>query len=166
MASQAPALGRGWGGEREISNDLCGGVECGQGDATAPQSAGWPAVPGMRISIMATPRAFARTLRRSKTVAEDAFWALVRGRRFHGHKFRRQVPIDRYVVDFLCMDARIIVEIDGRQHAGEADHDTARTAILQGLGFEVVRFTNDDVLLRPAVTEARLKVILDSRVVD
>ncbi len=100
------------------------------------------------------------------TSAEDAFWALVRGRRFHGHKFRRQVPVDRYVADFVCSDARIIVEIDGRQHAAMASYDHDRTAALRRLGFEVVRFSNEEVLLHPAEMEARLKTILDSRIVE
>jgi very-short-patch-repair endonuclease len=99
------------------------------------------------------------------TRAEVEFWALVRGRRFLGYKFRRQVPMDRYIADFVCSDARIIVEIDGRQHAGLATYDEERTAVLQRLGFEVVRFTNDEVLLHPAAMQTRLKAILDSRTV-
>jgi len=99
------------------------------------------------------------------TRAEEDFWALVRGRRFLGYKFRRQVPVDRYVADFVCSDARIIVEIDGRQHVGEADYDALRSEVLRGLGFEVVRFTNDDVLLHPAAMQARLKMILGQRIV-
>lgn len=99
------------------------------------------------------------------TRAEEDFWALVRGRRFLGYKFRRQVPIDRYVADFVCSDARIIVEIDGRQHSGVVGYDEERTDVLRRLGFEVVRFSNDDVLRRPAVMQTRLKAILASRIV-
>lgn len=100
------------------------------------------------------------------TKAECELWALLRDRRFHGYKFRRQVPIDRYVVDFLCGEARMIVEIDGKHHDQRADLDEARTDALRRLGFEVVRFTNDEVLLHPQPMQARLKATLDRRVID
>ena len=90
-------------------------------------------------------RAFARTMRRGATEAEDRLWQELRGRRLNGIKFRRQVPVGRFVADFLCSDSMLIVEIDGSQHADSA-HDVKRTAELNGRGFRVLRFWNDDVL--------------------
>jgi len=80
------------------------------------------------------------------TDAEHALWYRLRGRRFAGSKFRRQVPIGPYVVDFLCETARVVVELDGGQHAERVAADRARTRNLNALGYEVVRFWNDEVL--------------------
>jgi very-short-patch-repair endonuclease len=86
----------------------------------------------------------ARQLRESMTDAERRLWSRLRGRELGGAKFRRQVPIGRYVADFACVDSRLIVELDGGQH--EAGRDAARTADLQRLGWRVLRFWNDAVL--------------------
>ena len=93
-------------------------------------------------SVPARRRAFARTLRREATEAEDRLWQELRGRRLDGIKFRRQVPVGRFVADFLCSDAMLIVEVDGSQHAGSM-RDDKRTAELNRLGFRVLRFWND-----------------------
>lgn len=90
-------------------------------------------------------RAFARTMRREATEAEDRLWQELRSRRLDGIKFRRQVPVGRFIVDFLCPEAMLIVEIDGSQHANSL-RDDERTADLNQLGFRVLRFWNDDVL--------------------
>jgi very-short-patch-repair endonuclease len=90
-------------------------------------------------------RQFARALRQHPTRAEDILWRSLRGSRFNGAKFRRQVPIDRYVVDFYCHAAKLVVELDGKQHEWFADYDAGRTEILQRLGIRVVRFTNEEV---------------------
>ncbi|RWE29677.1 MAG: endonuclease domain-containing protein [Mesorhizobium sp.] len=90
-------------------------------------------------------RNFARAMRREPTEAEDRLWQELRGRRLDNIKFRRQVPIGRYVADFVCAEARLIVEIDGSQHA-ESRHDQERDAELKARGFRVLRFWNDDVL--------------------
>ena len=79
------------------------------------------------------------------TEAEDRLWQELRGRRLDGIKFRRQVPIGRFVADFICADALLIVEIDGSQHA-DSDYDRERDAELKRRGFRVLRFWNDDVL--------------------
>ena len=73
-------------------------------------------------------------------------WSYLRGRRFLGLKFKRQAPIDRFVVDFICVDANLIIEIDGGQHAERADADRERTKILESMGYLVLRFWNNDVL--------------------
>jgi very-short-patch-repair endonuclease len=69
----------------------------------------------------------------------------VRGRRLNGYKFRRQLPIGPYFADFACMEARLIIELDGESHAGRQGYDAARTRELEARGWHVVRFTNDEV---------------------
>jgi len=97
----------------------------------------------------------ARRLRRSHTLAEEKLWAIVRGRRLDGFKFRRQVLIDRYFVDFVCRDAKLIVELDGPTHEHRAEHDALRTEVLERCGFRVLRFENELVLTDPGgVAEA------------
>ncbi|MBZ9736339.1 DUF559 domain-containing protein [Mesorhizobium sp. CA18] len=90
-------------------------------------------------------RNFARSMRREPTEAEDRLWHELRGRRLDNIKFKRQVPIGRFVADFLCAEAKLIVEIDGSQHA-ESLRDLERDAALKARGFRVLRFWNDDVL--------------------
>lgn len=95
--------------------------------------------------------ALARHLRREQTSAEACLWNLVRGRRLAGVKFRRQVPVERYVVDFICVEARLIVEIDGRVHDDEDTQlrDIERTAVLEACGYHLLRFQNEAVLNDP-----------------
>lgn len=90
----------------------------------------------------------ARALRNDTTDAERALWQVLRGRQLQGFRFRRQVPVAGFVADFLCPQARLIVEVDGGQHQAQEAHDAARTAVLVGLGYRVLRYWNDDVLLR------------------
>ena len=89
----------------------------------------------------------ARTLRRDQTDVERKLWSMLRGRQLGGFKFRRQVPIDRYFADFACVEAKLIVELDGGQHADQVAYDAERTAMLEAWGWRVVRFWNDDVLV-------------------
>jgi len=86
----------------------------------------------------------ARSLRRRSTEAERKLWALLRDRRLAEFKFRRQVPVGRYVADFACYEARLIVELDGRQHA-ESVRDKIRDAELERRSFQVVRVWNNDL---------------------
>ena len=92
------------------------------------------------------PSELARELRQNPTDAEKRLWQHLRNRQLDGHKFRRQVPLGRYVVDFACLEARLIVEVDGGQHGWRAAADAARTAWLKGNGFRVLRFWNNEVL--------------------
>ena len=87
----------------------------------------------------------AKRMRSEPTDAERALWQLLRAKRFVGYKFKRQVPIDRYIVDFVCFADRLIIEADGSQHA-ESDYDAERDAYLAGQGFRVLRFWNNDIL--------------------
>ena len=88
----------------------------------------------------------ARALRRRMTEAEKLMWSKLRGRRFDGIKFKRQKPIAGYIVDFVALDLKLIVENDGGQHAERAAADAARTSVLEEAGYHVVRFWNHDVL--------------------
>ena len=86
----------------------------------------------------------ARSLRRNRTEAEAQLWGMLRDRRLVGFKFRRQVPIGRYVVDFACFDALLVVELDGSQHF-ESVRDVRRDAELRARGFEVLRVWNNEI---------------------
>jgi very-short-patch-repair endonuclease len=98
------------------------------------------------LVVCESPRDFARGLRRRQTDAERRVWARLRDRRLLGAKFVRQVPIGPYIVDFCCRERKLIVELDGGQHAARADYDAGRTALLQALGYRVLRFWDNDVL--------------------
>ncbi len=88
----------------------------------------------------------ARALRRNQTDAERRLWARLRNRQLNGWKFRRQVPIDRFIADFFCNDAKLIVELDGGQHSTQAAKDQQRSIILESLGFKVVRYWNHSIM--------------------
>jgi very-short-patch-repair endonuclease len=92
---------------------------------------------------------FAKKMRREPTNAEAAMWRLLRDRRLALFKFRRQVPFQNFILDFVCFDTRFIVEIDGSQHAS-SERDSAREAVLIAEGFRIARYWNNDVLQRPA----------------
>ena len=106
---------------------------------------------------MSTARA--RRLRRAATDAERGLWLLLRDRRLCGLKFRRQHQIGRYVVDFCCVGRRLIIEVDGSQHAYNVAADATRTAYLNRHGYRVVRFWNSEVL---SESEAVLAAIAEA----
>jgi very-short-patch-repair endonuclease len=89
---------------------------------------------------------FSRALRRNSTEAEKLLWSKLRGRRFDGIKFRRQAPIANYIGDFVALDLKFVIEVDGRQHSERAAQDAGRTGVLQEWGYHVIRFWNNDVL--------------------
>jgi very-short-patch-repair endonuclease len=88
----------------------------------------------------------ARDLRSESTPAERKLWSRLRDRRFLGFKFKRQVPIDQFVVDFASVEAKLIIEVDGGQHDKRRAADGRRTEILESVGYLVLRFWNNDVL--------------------
>ncbi len=100
----------------------------------------------------------ARELRRDATEAEDRLWYRLRSRRLGNFKFRRQVWIGPFIVDFLCMDAMLVVEVDGSQHIEDVAYDDARTAFLATKGYRVIRVWNNDVMQR---MDGVFAVILD-----
>lgn len=86
-----------------------------------------------------------RRLRKAMTDAEQHLWHVLRARQFEGCKFHRQYPCGDYVLDFVCVERMLVVEVDGGQHSGAAS-DAMRDRSLAGAGFEVLRFWNHDVL--------------------
>jgi very-short-patch-repair endonuclease len=86
----------------------------------------------------------AREMRSNPTEAEHRLWQILRAKRFAGYKFRRQLPIDFYIVDFICLSERLIIELDGSQHADSA-HDAKRDAYLRSQGFRIIRVWNNDL---------------------
>jgi len=87
----------------------------------------------------------ARRLRGDMTEAEKRLWYLLRGHRFGGVKFKRQVPVGPYIVDFASISQRLIIELDGGQHDSQREHDARRTAWLEADGYRVIRFWNNEV---------------------
>jgi very-short-patch-repair endonuclease len=103
---------------------------------------------------------FARQLRRNQTDAENLFWSKLRNRALNGYKFRRQVPVGNYIADFLCIEAMLIVELDGGQHAEQQEYDQRRTHWLESQGFRVLRFWNNEVLLNiDGICDALLEAV-------
>jgi very-short-patch-repair endonuclease len=88
----------------------------------------------------------AKKLRQQSTAAERILWKYLRAHRMAGYKFRRQVIIEPYIVDFLCLEARLIVEADGGQHLEQVDSDLKRTIFIEALGYKVIRFWNHEIL--------------------
>ena len=90
--------------------------------------------------------AHAREMRHPQTPAEATLWRALRNRQT-GFKFRRQHPIYRFIIDFYCAKAKLLIEIDGESHLepDQKEYDEARTEYLEQLGYKVIRFTNDDV---------------------
>lgn len=104
-------------------------------------------------------RQYARDLRKSSTDAERHLWYNLRANRM-GYKFKRQVPIGSFIVDFVCIEKRLIIELDGGQHQAAQAYDTYRSAELSKRGFQVLRFWNHDVLQQSeAVTEMIFKAL-------
>lgn len=91
---------------------------------------------------------FARMLRREQTDVERKLWYALRDRRFHEFKFRRQQPIGPYIADFVCFEAKLIIELDGGQHGDDMHipYDEARSARLEADGFRVLRFWNHEAI--------------------
>lgn len=89
---------------------------------------------------------FARALRKRSTDAENLLWKHVRAKRLEGLKFRRQEPIGEYIVDFVCHEKKVIIELDGGQHSIDRKKDKERDRWLSGEGFKVLRFWNNDIL--------------------
>ena len=91
-------------------------------------------------------KSLARKLRRDSTDAERLLWKHLRAHRMAGYKFRRQVIIEPYIVDFVCLETRLIVEADGGQHLERVEDDVTRSVFLESLGYKVLRFWNHEIL--------------------
>jgi very-short-patch-repair endonuclease len=88
----------------------------------------------------------ARHLRKNLTDAEQKLWRRIRSCQIQGCKFRRQAPIGKYIADFVCLEQKLIIEIDGGQHAVQREYDHNRSEWLKSRGFMVIRFWNNEVL--------------------
>lgn len=144
-ALRAPSPSRGEG-SKNVSDRTPSPLE-GEGGATAPDE-----------GFLSNKRDFARKLRREMTDVEKKLWFALRSRRFENYKFRRQVPIGKYVVDFVCQDRKLIIELDGSQHEGSS-YDQQRDEWLQSVGYNVLRFWNIEI---NQALDGTLLAILDS----
>ncbi len=118
----------------------------------------------MRPTAEHFARHAARRLRRTPSEAEAALWRVLRAGRAGELRFRRQVPVDRYIADFACLRERLIVEVDGSQHVDQEAYDAERTRRLEAHGFHVLRFWANDVLRDPnKVLDTIWSVVLDHR---
>ena len=90
----------------------------------------------------------ARSLRKNQTDVEQLqlLWKHLRNRHLYNYKFRRQFPIDPYITDFACIELRLVIELDGGQHANRINYDDQRSLFLEKRGFKVIRFCNNDVI--------------------
>ncbi|MGE0825390.1 MAG: endonuclease domain-containing protein [Candidatus Binatia bacterium] len=105
----------------------------------------------------------ARELRKNPTEAERQLWQHLRLRQFEGYKFRRQQPLGPYVVDFVCLEQKLIIEVDGGQHSTQVPYDQKRSIWLETHGFRVLRFWNNEVLKEvEMVKEAIWKALRES----
>ena len=102
---------------------------------------------------------FAKDLRKNSTDTENVLWKHLRAKRLAGLKFRRQEPVGKYIVDFICFESRVIVECDGGQHALEVEKDQERDRWFEEQGYRVLRFWDSDVLRN---TEGVLEAILEA----
>ena len=100
----------------------------------------------------------AKVLRKNFTDTERLLWEYLRAKQMEGYKFRRQEPIGSYIVDFVCQEKRIMIEVDGGQHSTESEKDKGRGEWLKGQGYKVLRFWNNEVV---ANIEGVLEVIRD-----
>ncbi|WP_081590462.1 endonuclease domain-containing protein [Blastomonas sp. AAP53] len=102
----------------------------------------------------------AKAMRSEPTDAELKLWQILRGKRLAGFKFKRQVPVDRYIADFVCFSRRLIIEADGSQHV-DSEYDTQRDAYLRSQGFEIMRFSNYDILTNDEGVAEMILAVLD-----
>jgi len=88
----------------------------------------------------------ARLLRKNQTDVEQLLWKHLRNRNLSNRKFRRQFPMDPYIADFACLELKLIIELDGGQHANRISYDDQRSLFLEQRGFKIIRFWNNDVI--------------------
>jgi very-short-patch-repair endonuclease len=88
----------------------------------------------------------AKLLRRNMTRSEELLWEKVKGKQIHGIRFRRQHPIDIFIADFYCHEARLVIEIDGEIHIDQSEYDNGREAEIEEYNIKIIRFSNDQVI--------------------
>ena len=108
------------------------------------------------------PTTKARTLRKNSTDAERKLWSILRNRQLEEFKFRRQYTVGKFIVDFICTEKGLIIELDGGQHMDEQAEDDKRTSFVESKGYKVIRFWNDQVFKETnPVIEEILRVLND-----
>jgi len=108
----------------------------------------------------------ARILRKNMTPCEKFLWERLKGKQIDGHRFRRQHPIDFFIADFYCHDARLVVEIDGDIHDHQREYDDGRSAEMEKYDIKVLRFTNNDVEDNIEKVISRIKEIVSERIIS
>jgi very-short-patch-repair endonuclease len=101
--------------------------------------------PDRKNLISPSVRNRSKQLRRAQTPAEKTLWRALKNRQLGGFKFRRQHPIGKYIVDFYCAKAKLVIELDGGSHKNQMENDTNRTAWLESRGYQVLRFPNHQI---------------------
>ena len=105
--------------------------------------------------VVMSLKELAKNLRKNSTDAESKLWQYLRKRQIGGYKFRMQLVIEPYIVDLVCLEKKLIIELDGGQHLLQKNEDKLREEYLKKKGYSILRFWNDDVLLKTeSVTEA------------
>jgi very-short-patch-repair endonuclease len=94
------------------------------------------------------------------TAAEQAMWYVLKGRQISGLKFRRQHPFGDYILDFVCLESKLVIEVDGGQHSDNKEYDAIRTDVLQQAGLKVLRFWNNEVLLEIEAVKEKIWLTL------
>ena len=142
-----PLAGEGWGG----------GSEASEVAMDEPKKPAW--------KVPSRLRANARSLRKNSTDAERILWSELRDHRLNRASFRRQVPIENYIADFVCHAAKLVIELDGGQHFsdGQEAADARRSAIIEGKGFRVLRFSNHDVMTNRAGVLETIAAAIEAR---
>ncbi len=103
---------------------------------------------------------YAREMRRNPTEAEKRLWEKLSNKQLDGIKFRRQFPINRYIADFYCHSAKLVIEIDGKIHDTQKEYDEKRTKFIEAQGIKVVRFTNDEVIQNIELVLTKIKSLI------
>lgn len=127
----------------------------------SPSGRGERGVKVLRSNVPAKVKR-ARSLRKNETEAERYLWSDLRNRNLNGYRFSRQVPVGPYILDFLCKSKKLVIEVDGSQHAGNF-HDEKRTAWLNERGFSVIRFWNDDIFSHWSLVLENIVAALEGR---
>jgi len=104
-----------------------------------------------------------RILRTQSTDAERHLWQHLRRRQLNGHRFRRQVVIGRYIADFACLDAKLVVELDGSQHQERSSYDERRSHEMEARGFQVIRFWDNQIFQETGAVLEMILTTLDLR---
>lgn len=105
-----------------------------------------------------------RLLRKNMTDSEKILWERLKGKQVLGLKFRRQHPIDIYIADFYCHEARLVIEIDGEIHKSQTDYDDGREAEIEKYNLKLIRFSNDEVMSEIDMVINRIRAIIKDRI--